>query len=391
MKRILLALLAATTGLGAMAQASAQRLIARDPLPENSYSPVTNINRNGFPRILEGGEVMFRLSAPNATLMQVDLGGRKYDMEKMNGGLWTVITQPQAPGFHYYSLVVDGVSVSDPASYTYYGCSRVSSAIDIKEEGMDDFEVQDVPHGQVRTLNYWSELEKAWRPICVYTPAGYEKGRKKYPVVYIHHGGGEDHTGWMQQGRVANILDNLIAGGKAVPMIVVSPNSNITRTGGGMGGYSREGMQPYFEELSTQIIPFIDKTFRTKADARHRAMCGLSMGGGQTFYIGLNHPELFASIGIFSTGMFGGIQQAKELDLENEVPGILSETGKFNSRFDVFYMTCGEQDPRIEHTRKMADKMKQAGIDIEFQSFPGDHEWQPWRKSIHAFAQKLFK
>lgn len=370
--------------------ASAQRPMMRETFPEGSYSPVTNINRNGYPRVLEDGSVMFRVNAPAADQVQIDLGGRKYDLEKGQGGTWTGTTQPQVPGFHYYSLIVDGVSCSDPASYTFYGCSRVSSAIEIKEEGMDDFEVQDVPHGQVRTLNYYSELEKEWRPICVYTPAGYDKGKKKYPVVYIQHGGGEDHTGWMQQGRVANILDNLIASGKAVPMIVVSANSNITRSGG-MGGYSRTGMQPYLDEMATQIIPFIDKTFRTKADARHRAMCGLSMGGGQAFYIGLNSPVLFANVGIFSTGMFGGIQQAKELDLEEEVPGILSNTEQFNKNFDHFFMTCGEQDPRIEHTRKMVARMKEAGINVEFQSYPGDHEWQPWRKSLHAFAQMLFK
>lgn len=369
---------------------SAQRM-QRVSFPEGSYSPVTNINRNGFPRVLADGSVMFQTNAPAANAVQIDLGGRKYDMTKGGNGVWTVTTAPQVPGFHYYSLIVDGVSVSDPASYTFYGCSRVSSAIEIKEEGCEDFETQDVPHGQVRTLSYYSTLEEEWRPICVYTPAGYEKGHKRYPVVYIQHGGGEDHTGWMAQGRVANIMDNLIAQGKAVPMIVVSANSNITRTGGGMGGYSRAGMQPYLDEMATQIIPFIDRTFRTKADARHRAMCGLSMGGGQSFYIGLNSPELFANVGIFSTGMFGGIQQAKELDLENEVPGILSDTEKFNSRFDLFYMTCGEQDPRIGHTRRMAARMQEAGIRVEFESFPGDHEWQPWRKSFRSFACKLFR
>lgn len=386
MKKAVCTLVLALSGACVLAQPSG--LQGRSAFPDGSYSPVTNINRNGYPRVLEDGSVMFRVNAPAANQVQIDLGGRKYDMEKVQGGAWTITTAPQIPGFHYYSLIVDGVSTSDPASYTFYGCSRVSSAIEIKEDGMDDFEVQDVPHGQVRTLYYYSHLEKEWRPICVYTPAGYEKGRKRYPVIYIQHGGGEDHTGWMQQGRVANIMDNLIASGRAVPMIVVSPNSNITRGG---GGYSRTGMQPYLDEMATQIIPFIDKTFRTKADARHRAMCGLSMGGGQSFYIGLNSPELFANVGIFSTGMFGGIQQAKELDLEEEVPGIISDTKKFNSSFDHFYMTCGEQDPRIRHTEKMVARMKEAGIDVEFQSFPGDHEWQPWRKSLHAFAQKLFK
>ena len=128
-------------------------------------------------------------------------------MEKGDNGTWTVKTKPQVPGFHYYSLIIDGVSVADPASPSFYGCSRWSSAIDIPEKGMDDFEVQDVPHGEVRTVHYYSKVEEAWRPLMVYTPAGYDADKRDYPVVYIQHGGGEDHRGWMEQGRTAQIMD----------------------------------------------------------------------------------------------------------------------------------------------------------------------------------------
>jgi len=157
--------------------------------PEGSYSPVTNINRNGYPRVLRDNSVMFRVNAPQAQLVQIDLGGKKYDMTRGEGGAWTVTTSPQVPGYHYYSLVVDGVSVADPASQTFYGCSRWSSAIEIKEAGMDDFEVQDVKHGEVRTMYYFSKVDGTWRPLMVYTPAGYNEGSESYPVVYIQHGG----------------------------------------------------------------------------------------------------------------------------------------------------------------------------------------------------------
>jgi enterochelin esterase family protein len=362
-------------------------------MPEGSYSPVTNINRNGYPRVLADNSVVFRVNAPQAQHVQIDLGGTKYDMQKGEGGTWIVTTKPQVPGFHYYSLVVDGVSVSDPASQTFYGCSRWSSAIEIKETGMDDFEVQNVPHGQVRTVYYYSKVEEAWRPLMVYTPADYDTNHERnYPVVYIQHGGGEDHRGWMEQGRTAQIMDNLIAQGKAVPMIVVSANSNVqSRNGGFGGGYSWEGMQTFRSEIIENVIPFVEKTYRVKKDRRSRAMCGLSMGGGQSFYIGLRDPEVFANVGVFSTGMFGGIQGASNFDLEKEVPGILTDTQKFNQQFDVFFLSCGEQDPRIQHTRNVVKKMRDGKVEVRFNSYPGDHEWQVWRKSLHEFAQYLFK
>ena len=364
----------------------------RESFPEGSYSPVTNINRGGYPRVLADNSVMFRVNAPQAQLVQIDLGGRKYDMQKSEGGAWTVTTQPQVPGFHYYSLVVDGVSVADPASQTFYGCSRWSSAIEVKETGMDVFEVQDVPHGEVRTVYYYSKVDESWRPLMVYTPAGYNEGKQEYPVVYIQHGGGEDHRGWMEQGRTAQIMDNLIAAGKAVPMIVVSSNSNVQSRNGGMGGgYSWQGMQTFRSEMIENVIPFVEKTYRVKKDRKSRAMCGLSMGGGQSFYIGLRDPEAFANVGVFSTGMFGGISGASNFDLEKEVPGMLTDTNTFNKQFDVFFLSCGEQDPRIEYTRNIVKKMREGGVEVKFNSYPGDHEWQVWRKSLHEFAQYLFR
>jgi len=364
----------------------------RESFPEGSYSPVTNVNRNGFPRVLKDQSVMFRVMAQQAQQVQIDLGGKKYDMQKQDDGAWTVTTQPQVPGFHYYSLIVDGVSVSDPASQTFFGCSRWSSAIEIKEADTDYMEVQDVAHGEVRTVYYYSKVDESWRPLMAYTPAGYNEGKQSYPVVYIQHGGGEDHRGWMEQGRTAQIMDNLIAAGKAVPMIVVSSNSNVqARSGGFGGGYSWAGMQNFRNEMIDNIIPFVEKNYRVKKDRKSRAMCGLSMGGGQSFYIGLRSPEVFANVGVFSTGMFGGIRGASNFDLEKEVPGMLTDTKKFNQQFDVFFVSCGEQDPRITYTRNIVKEMRNGGVEVRFNSYPGDHEWQVWRKSLHEFAQYLFK
>lgn len=364
----------------------------RENFPEDSYSPVTNINRTSYPRVLADNSVMFHVNAPQAQNVQIDLGGTKYDMKKSASGAWTLTTKPQVPGFHYYSLIIDGVSVSDPASQTFYGCSRWSSAIEVKETGMADFEIQQVPHGEVRTVHYYSKVEETWRPLLIYTPAGYDEGKQSYPVVYIQHGGGEDHRGWMEQGLTAQIMDNLIAAGKAVPMIVVSANSNVRSRNSGMGGgYSWQGMQTFRSELIDNVIPFVEKNFRVKKDRKNRAMCGLSMGGGQSFYIGLRDPDVFANVGVFSTGMFGGISGASNFDLEAEVPGMLTDTKTFNNQFDVFFISCGEQDPRIEYTRSIVKKMRDSGVNVRFSSYLGDHEWQVWRKSLHEFAQYLFK
>ena len=357
---------------------------------KKAVSPVTNINVSGYPKILADNSVVFKFRAPADACPVIDLCNRRYPMSYGPDGMWTVRTAPQVPGFHYYNLIVNGVSTADPASESYYGCSRMSSAIDVPEQGCEMFETQEVPHGQVRELSYYSKLTGSWRPVFVYTPASYEKGHKKYPVVYIHHGGGEDHRGWIQQGRTATIMDNLIAQGKAEEMIVVCVNSNVPAAPGSRGGYSVEGMQPYRTELLDNIVPFIEKNFRVKADRHNRAMCGLSMGGGQSWYVGLRAPEVFANIGVFSAGIFGGIQGVN-FDLERECPGILTDTGNFNKSHDTFFVSCGEQDPRITYTRKAVGNMKDAGVDVTFRSYPGDHEWQVWRKSFTEYAQMLFK
>jgi enterochelin esterase family protein len=209
-------------------------------------------------------------------------------------------------------------------------------------------------------------------------------------VVYIQHGGGEDERGWAQQGKTDIIVDNLIAEGKARPMIVVMANGNVHA---GTGGYSSEAMAAFKNEMTQNIVPFIDKNFRTIANAKNRAICGLSMGGGQSFYVGLQSLDCFGSVGIFSSGIFGGIRNpsGSTFDAEKEIPGLLTKSGEFNKNLDLFYISCGEQDPRIEFTKKAVDTMKESGLEVQFNSFPGNHEWQVWRKSLYDFASRFFK
>ena len=361
-------------------------------LVANSQPAVTNISKTSCPCILDNLSVVFKVKAPDAKKVQIDLG-KLYDMTKDDQGVWSVTTYPQVPGFHYYSLVIDGVKVADPASESFFGTSKMSSAIDIPEKGADFYQIKDVPQGALSSKYYFSKVTNSWRRLFVYTPPGYDvNSKEKYPVMYIQHGGGEDERGWAEQGKTDIILNNLIAEGKAKPMIVVIPNGNVS-TGRGSGGYSAEGMAAFKEEMTKNIVPFIDKNYRTLTDVKNRALCGLSMGGGQAFYVGLASLDYFGSVGVFSSGIFGGINNpaGKEFDADKEIPGLLSKSQSFNEKLKLFYVSVGQQDPRVEFTKKAVKKFQDSGLKVQFNSFPGDHEWQVWRKSVHDFAQRLFK
>ena len=384
-KIILLALLACTVSAYAQPGGGQQQSLPAGltPLP-------SNINKNGYPAVTDDYRVVFRMRAPQAQKVQVDLG-RVYDMTKDADGFWTVTTAPQDPGFHYYSLVLDGISVADPASESYFGMGRMASGVDIPEKGVTFHELRDVPRGTIRSEWYFSKVTNSWRHMNVYTPPGYDTDvNKKYPVMYLWHGGGEDERGWAQQGRTDIILDNLIADGKAVPMIIVIGNGNAS-SARGTGGYANAAMDVFKEELAEVIIPYVENRYRTYTDAKHRAISGLSMGGGQSYYTGLRNPELFSAIGVYNSGLFGMNTDAPLYDAESEIPGILTNPKRWNDALDVFYISCGEGDPRIEPTRRAVQRFREAGLDVHFSSFPGGHEWHPWRKALHEFAQLIFK
>ncbi len=379
---IILLFLTAISGTACLAQEQPE--IKEDFKP----SPVNQPGKE-YPQVNSEGRVRVQISAPDAKYVQLDIGGVKYHLEKDEKGVWTGESAPQDEGFHYYQLNIDGASVPDPGSLYFYGAGRWGSGIEIPASDRDFYTIKDVPHGALSSRHYYSDVTNSWRRLFVYTPPGYDNNiEKKYPVVYIQHGGGEDETGWANQGKTDFILDNLIAEGKAKPMIVVMANGNV-RTG--RSGYSSDGMAGFKKEITQNIIPFIDASYRTLTDAKNRAMCGLSMGGGQSFYVGLESPEYFSSVGIFSSGLFGGIRNTSSFDAEKEMPGLLSKADAFNKKLDLFYISCGEQDQRIEHTKKAVSTMRDAGLEVEFNSFPGDHEWQVWRKSLHDFASKVFK
>lgn len=356
---------------------------------ENQPFTISSTNLNdSYPRILPDNSVLFKVRAKDAKDWKVSLDSNcKFYLQQ--DGTWMAHTKPLVEGFHYYWFTIDGLDVADPASKSYFGCGRWTSAIDIPEKGCDFYLRKDVAHGQVHQLEYFSTVRNKLINMQVYTPAGYEKSKKKYPVLYLQHGGGEDETGWVNQGKTNYILDNLIAEGKAKEMIIVMTNGTFNIPGAPFG-YSVEGMKPFEKELTELIIPFVEQNFRVKNDRNSRALAGLSMGGGQTFFTGLQHTDLFAHLGIFSTGVFGGIREASSFDAEKALPGLITNAPKYNKELKTLYISVGQDDPRISPTTKAVKDMQSQGLNIIFNTFPGDHEWQVWRKSLHDFVQKIF-
>lgn len=351
-------------------------------MPETKLpkASVLNIRRQEYPRVLEDNRVEFRIKAPTAQKVQIDLG-RLYDMKKDADGVWTCTTDPQTEGFHYYFLVVDGVKVADPCSETFYGCSMMSSGVEIPypAEKQSWYELKaDVPHGQVARLRYQSKVTGSWKNMYVYTPAEYETSGKSYPVLYLQHGGGEDERGWSNQGLTDIILDNLIAEGKAKPMIVVMMDGNG---------------QDFTSELLTDGIPFVESRYRTVKTADGRALAGLSMGGIQTLNASIMHPELFSYVGVFSSGWFKNPQPFMANSSGEMYYNKLKERPEYyNKQFREFFLTMGgPEDIAYENCKAMRERFDQMGIKHSYYETPGGHTWPVWRESLYFFAQKLFK
>jgi enterochelin esterase-like enzyme len=214
----------------------------------------SNIRSAKYPQMLPDGRAIFRIKAPDVQKMQLDLG-KKYDMVKNAEGVWEATTDSLSEGFHYYSLIIDGLAVCDPASETFYGMGRMASGFEVPFKGDDYYTIKNVPHGDTRIKRYYSDVLNAWRTFYMYTPPGYDENTaEKYPVLYILHGGGEDQRGWATQGKTDLIIDNLIAQKKAVPMIVVMVDGNIP-----VGGFGEESLRIFEKELKQAVIPFVEK------------------------------------------------------------------------------------------------------------------------------------
>jgi len=368
----------------------------------------TNVWDAQYPRVDSAGRAEFRVKAPDATTVRLNFwSGPKLDMVKQPDGFWTVTTPPLVPGFHYYTLIIDGAEVTDLNSHAFYGGSKDASGIEIPEPGSTYYSAQDVPHGQVREIWYYSKVTGTWRHALVYTPPNYDTQPKaRYPVLYLQHGGGEDETGWTKQGNANFILDNLIAAGSSKPMILVMAYGYARRagqpepdlTGKPFGSpemmHAMQEMAAAFEDDFTQVlIPFIDSNFRTLPDRDHRAMAGLSMGGFQTFQITFNHLDLFSYIGGFSGAgpmAFGN----QKLDVKTAYNGALADPAAFAQRVHLLWVGVGTEEPERMRAglQRLHTALAEANIQHVFYESPGTaHEWQTWRRDLKDFAPRLFQ
>lgn len=359
----------------------------RIEVPADAFIAETTVPGNEFPKVDKDRRAYFYLHAPEANKVVLDICSKKYEMQRDGKGGWMAVTDPLVVGFHYYFMNIDGVNFIDPSTETFFGCNREAGGIEIPEgdEGNYYRPQQGVAHGQVRSIYYYAKSTNEWRHALVYTPAEYEKGKKKYPVLYLQHGMGEDETGWSKQGHMQHIMDNAIANGEAVPMIVVMESGDVKAPF--RGGDNRQGFSSYgasfYKVMINDLIPYIDANFRTKTDRDHRAMAGLSWGGHQTFDLVMNNMDKFSYMGAFSGAIFG-------LDAKTAYDGKFANGDEFNKKIHYLFLSCGSEENF--GTEKLAESLRDCGVKVDFQVSPGTHhEWLTWRRGLKQFIPHLFK
>ena len=381
---------------------SAQTSTATNTASDACVPASTNVLAARFPCVYPDRRVMLQIKAPDAQKVQALIGGGggqtpMMDLTKDGNGDWTLTTPPIVEGFHYYFIYVDGVPMADPGSQTFFGTARWISGIEIPSPVPDDafYEIKDVPHGDVRSVLYFSKLTGKWRRCFVYTPPDYAQSQKKYPTLYVMPGYGEDETGWFTQGKGNIILDNLIAAKKAVPMIVITddqftalkPGEAPLVLGGRRPGAPRPNFgtygQTFTQVLFDDLIPFMETHYRVQTGRENRAMAGLSMGGMQTFITTLPHLDKFAYIGGFSPGV--------PQPLFDEGP--LKDSAAFNKQVKLLWLGTGTvekaNNPNIFVLHQALDK---AGAKNSYYESPGTaHEWLTWRRDLYQFAPLLFR
>ncbi|MBQ1466624.1 MAG: hypothetical protein IIZ17_08115 [Eubacteriaceae bacterium] len=353
-------------------------------------------------RTLEDGTVVITFYAPDAKRVEVaGIGGSmqgRYDLEKWEDGYWKAEIKDIRSGFHYCVFIVDGVLTYNPTMPFGFGNSYVMNYFEVPEED-DFFLLKDVPHGCVRMEVMKSEMCGRWRNLYVYTPKDYDKTDKRYPVLYILHGGGENEIGWFWEGKLNYIADNLLAAGEMEEMLIVAASFTAPKE---VGDNLFENVS-FPEVISREIVPFIDENYRTIADRRSRCIAGLSAGGGTSRQIISLHPEVFANLGQFSSGggfAVEGITTAKAPEgfgppgatpMDKVYAALFTSPEEYNERFDLTFITCGTDDGRHAFTSAQVAELREKGYNVEYCSYPGYHEWDVWRYSARDLMKRLFK
>ena len=356
-------------------------------VPADAVTGEYTIPGNDFPKVDSQRRAYFRIQAPQAKKIIVDICSKQYEMQPQGNGVFMAVTDPLPVGFHYYFMNIDGVNFIDPASETFFGTNREAGGLEVPEGSEGDYyrPQQGVPAGCVRSIYYYSNEQKTWRHAMVYTPAEYDQKqgfKKRYPVLYLQHGMGEGETSWTLQGKMQHIMDNAIASGEAVPMIVVMESGDI-KAGMGRGQSMADYGASFYPVLLNDLIPYIDANFRTKTDRDNRAMAGLSWGGHQTFDIVFNNMDKFAWLGTFSGAIFG-------LDLKTAYNGVFTNADEFNKKIHYMYMNWGSED--FIKSGDIVKGLQEMGIKVEGKQSEGTaHEFLTWRRGLHEFIPHIFK
>ncbi len=335
--------------------------------------------------LVKDGVARFWVQAAGAEAVEVDIWGMgRFPLAKAQGeegeaGLWTGVVSDIEPGFHYHGYLVNGTQIVSVDAPVCYGGFRAINYFEMPERNFEEYRIRQVPHGAIHMNYYKSELTGRTNICYVYTPPTYaENSERRYPVLYLQHGGGEDETGWIWQGKIANIADNLLAQGKMQEMIIVMSSGYAFPEGD-----CHPALSAFIQTLPKEIVPYIDSHYPTIADREHRAMAGLSMGGMQSQRIVFDYPELFAWAGIFSGGL-------TVKDEERDYSDVLLQPEEFKKRFRLLFVACGMQDGFYEKTRKSVETVLSHKVPIDVFEAKGYHDWTFWRHCAKEFLPKLF-
>ena len=332
---------------------------------------------------LDDGRVFFRIKAPNAKEVVIDQFGAIFPLQRASDEMWEGAVD-LGRGFKYFFLKIDGADVLCPYLPIGYGCCRPMNFVDVPVPGETEWDDLDgIPHGAVTRRYYPSKVSGKLEVCLVYTPPAYDPG-KKYPVLYLQHGYGENEVGWVYQGHVGRIADRLLFEGNMAEMIIVMGNGMARAAGEGANIGKAFSLFPQI--LLGDLIPFIEGLYPVLTDKWHRAMAGLSMGSFQTSIVTLTHPELFGYAGLFS-----GFLRSPREEHDNAHLALLDEKQAFADAFKVFYRAMGTEDQFFDHFKADDALLAEKALPITRRTFPGGHDWSVWRRCVHDFLPMLFK
>jgi len=358
------------------------------------------------PEVLSDRKITFRIYAPKAESVRLNGGdipglGQSATLTKGDNGVWETTVGPVDPGAYRYTFVVDGLTVVDPRSpETSRSVGNVWSLVVVP--GSEWMDTKNVPHGAVAEVTYYSDVVGRFRRMHVYTPPGYETGKGKYPVFYLLHGASDSDDSWTSVGRAAFIMDNLIAAGRAKPMIVVMPAGHTRGFGGPPAAGARPPADEFEQDFLKHIMPTIERDYRVQTDRKSRAIAGLSMGGGQTLNLFIPHQDKFAYVGVFSSGLFGAfpIRRPGAAAPAETAPGRSPWEDEHKAELDnaelkkglkLVWFSTGKDDFLLQVTHSTVDLLKKHGFNVTFEESQGGHTWLNWRDYLIKFAPQLFQ